>query len=131
MEGIASIDLFVVPTIAFQRQLHFCSGPRRRLLLWFAVTRNRRLTGWRARSGSVPWDGAPKYLIRYNDRAFALCSKLMYERWDRRQTHVIRSLGKTDMLNADRLDPARGHGPFAGGSTPIPWRILAKIRLLQ
>src|SRR5437660_1316925 len=41
MEGIASIDLFVVPTIAFQ-QLHafLVLGHRRRQLLWFAVTRN-------------------------------------------------------------------------------------------
>src|SRR5262245_51605166 len=41
MEGIASIDLFVVPTIAFQ-QLFACLvlGHKRRQLLWFAVTRN-------------------------------------------------------------------------------------------
>jgi len=41
IEGIASIDLFVVPTIAFQQLCAFLVlGHRRRQLLWFAVTRN-------------------------------------------------------------------------------------------
>jgi transposase InsO family protein len=73
MEGIASIDLFVVPTIAFQ-QLHafLVLGHRRRQLLWFAVTRNPTAE-WLARqiSEALPWDSAPKYLIRDNDRAFS------------------------------------------------------------
>jgi hypothetical protein len=51
MEGIASIDLFVVPTIAFQQLFAFLVlGHERRRLLWFAVTRIRRPSGWRARS---------------------------------------------------------------------------------
>jgi hypothetical protein len=50
-EGVASIDLFVVPTIAFQRLFAFLVlGHERRRLLWFAVTAIRRPTGWRARS---------------------------------------------------------------------------------
>src|SRR6266852_8585435 len=41
MEGIASIDLFVVATIAFQQLFAFLVlGHRRRQLLWFAVTRS-------------------------------------------------------------------------------------------
>jgi hypothetical protein len=41
MEGIESIDLFVVPTIAFQQLFVFLVlGHERRRLLWFAVTRN-------------------------------------------------------------------------------------------
>jgi hypothetical protein len=41
MEGIASIDLFVVPTIAFQRLFAFLVlGHERRRLPWFAVTCN-------------------------------------------------------------------------------------------
>src|SRR5947208_14831663 len=41
MEGIASIDLFVVPTIAFQQLFAFLVlGHKRRQLLWFAVTRS-------------------------------------------------------------------------------------------
>ena len=39
-DGIASIDLFVVPTIAFEQLFAFLVlGHRRRHLLWFAVTR--------------------------------------------------------------------------------------------
>jgi hypothetical protein len=41
MEGIASIDLFVVPTIAFEQLFAFLVlGHGRRHLLWIAVTRN-------------------------------------------------------------------------------------------
>jgi hypothetical protein len=77
MEGIASIDLFVVPTIAFQ-QLFACLvlGHKRRQLLWFAVTRNPTAE-WLARqiTEAFPWDAAPKYLIRDNDRAFGAVFK--------------------------------------------------------
>ena len=69
MEGIASIDLFVVPTIAFQQLFAFLVlGHKRRQLLWFAVTRNPTAE-WLARqiTEAFPWDTAPKYLIRDND----------------------------------------------------------------
>src|SRR6516165_739843 len=71
-EGIASIDLFVVPTIAFQQLFAFLVlGHRRRQLLWFAVTRNPTAE-WLARhiTEAFPWEKAPKYLVRDNDRAF-------------------------------------------------------------
>src|SRR6202022_1049076 len=42
VEEIASIDLFVVPTIAFRQLFAFLVlGHRRRQLLWFAATQNR------------------------------------------------------------------------------------------
>ena len=72
MEGIASIDLFVVPTIAFQQLFAFLVlGHKRRQLLWFSVTGNPTAE-WLARqiTEAFPWDTAPKYLIRDNDRAF-------------------------------------------------------------
>jgi transposase InsO family protein len=72
VEEIASIDLFVVPTIAFRRLFAFLVlGHRRRQLLWFAVTQNPTAE-WLARqiTEAFPWDTAPKYLIRDNDRAF-------------------------------------------------------------
>jgi transposase InsO family protein len=72
VEGVASIDLFVVPTIAFEQLFAFLVlGHGRRRLLWTAVTRHP--TGeWLARqiSEAFPWDSAPRYLIRDNDRAF-------------------------------------------------------------
>ena len=77
MEGIASIDLFVVPTIAFQQLFAFLVlGHERRRLLWFAVTRNPTAE-WLARqiTEAFPWDSAPKYLIRGNDRAFGVAFK--------------------------------------------------------
>ena len=71
-EGIASIDLFVVPTISFEQLYAFLIlSHRRRRLLWTAVTRNPTAE-WLARqiTEAFPWDSAPKYLIRDNDRAF-------------------------------------------------------------
>jgi transposase InsO family protein len=76
-EGVASIDLFVVPTIAFQRLFAFLVlGHERRRLLWFAVTRHPT-ADWLARqiTEAFPWDGAPKYLIRDNDRVFGAVFK--------------------------------------------------------
>jgi transposase InsO family protein len=77
MEGIAAFDLFVVPTIAFQQLFAFLVlGHERRRLLWFAVTCNPTAE-WLARqiTEAFPWDGAPKYLIRDNDRAFGATFK--------------------------------------------------------
>jgi hypothetical protein len=72
VEEIASIDLFVVPTITFRRLFVFLVlGHRRRQLLGFAVTQHPT-SDWLARqiTEAFPWDTAPKYLIRDNDRAF-------------------------------------------------------------
>jgi transposase InsO family protein len=51
-----------------------CEGRRR--LLWIAVTRNPTAE-WLARqiTEAFPWDRAPKYLIRDNDRAFGSAFK--------------------------------------------------------
>src|SRR5258705_2769623 len=72
MEGIASIDLFVVPTIAFEQLFAFLVlGHRRRQLLWIAVTRNPTAE-WLTRriTEAVPWDSGPQYIVCYDDRAF-------------------------------------------------------------
>jgi hypothetical protein len=51
-------------------------GHERRRLLWFAVTRNPT-ADWLARqiTEAFPWDGAPKDLIRDNDRVFGAVFK--------------------------------------------------------
>jgi hypothetical protein len=57
-EGIASIDLFVVPTIAFEQLFAFLVlGHGRRRLLWIAVTRNPTAE-WLARqiTEAFPWE---------------------------------------------------------------------------
>ena len=71
-DGIASIDLFVVPTMAFEQLFAFLIlGHGRRQLLWFAVTQ-RPTAEWLARqiTEAFPWDRAPTYIVRDNDRAF-------------------------------------------------------------
>ena len=67
----------VVPTITFQQLFAFLVlGHERRRLLSFAVTRNPTAE-WLARqiTEAFPWDTAPKYLIRDNDRAFGVAVK--------------------------------------------------------
>src|SRR5262245_59791299 len=101
MEGIASIDLFVVPTIGFQQLFAFLVlDHERRRLFWFAVTRNPTAE-WLARqiTEAFPWDSAPKYLVR--DKLRALLLRLACEPWGS-GTGPPRSarLGKMAMLNA-------------------------------
>ena len=91
MEGIASIDLFVVPTIAFQQLFAFLVlGHERRRMLWFAVTRNPTAE-WLARqiTEAFPWDSKPKYLIRDNDRAFGVAFK--YELREENKSSLVKS----------------------------------------
>jgi hypothetical protein len=107
-EGIVSIDLFVVPTIGFQ-QLFACLvlSHQRRQLLWFAVTRNPTAE-WLARqiTEAFPWDTAPKYLVRDNDRAFGAGFK------DR-----IRAMGIRDRPTSFRSPWQNGHVERLVGST--------------
>src|SRR5437763_9631095 len=74
MEGIASIDLFVVPTIAFEQLFAFLVlGHGRRRLLGDPKS-DGRVAGT-PNHGSVSVGEAPKYLIRDNDRAFGVAFK--------------------------------------------------------
>ena len=68
----ARIDLCVVPTLTFERLFAFLVlGHGRRQLLWFAVTRNPSAE-WLAQqmAEAFPWNTAPTYLVRDNDRAY-------------------------------------------------------------
>ena len=63
---------FDLPTIAFEQLFAFLVlGHGRRQLLWFAVTRYPTAE-WLARqiTEAFPWDTAPAYIVRDNDRAF-------------------------------------------------------------
>jgi hypothetical protein len=102
VEEIASIDLFVVPTIAFRQLFIFFVLGHRRRLVWFAVTENPTAE-WLARqiTEALPRDTAPKYLNRDNDRAFGGALKARVRAMGPgtgrpRTAH----LGRTDMLNA-------------------------------
>src|SRR5208337_3474928 len=70
--GIASIDLFVVPT-AFFKLLYavVILGHERRRLIGFGVTAHPSAE-WIAQqvTEAFPWDEAPRYLIRDRDGAF-------------------------------------------------------------
>lgn len=71
-DGIAAIDFLVVPTIGFRLLYVFIviSHTRRRFV-HFAVTTNPTAQ-WTARQivEAFPWETAPQYLIRDNDRIF-------------------------------------------------------------
>jgi hypothetical protein len=71
-DATAAIDLCVVPTLTFERLFAFLVvGYGRRQLLWFAVTRNPSAE-WLAQqmAEAFPWNTAPTYLVRDNDRAY-------------------------------------------------------------
>jgi transposase InsO family protein len=107
-EGLASIDLFVVPTIAFQQLFAFLVlGHKRRQLLWFAVTRNPTAE-WLGRqiTQAFPWDTAPKYLIRDNDRAFGAVFKAR-----------VQAMGIRDRPTSFRSPWQNGHIERLIGST--------------
>jgi len=116
MDGIASIDLFVVPTIAFQQLYAFLVlGHRRRQLLWFAVTQNPT-ADWLARqiTEAFPWDSGPKYLIRDNDRAFGTTFKARIRAMGIRDRPTSFPLALAEWIcrTLDRVDPTRVHGSF-------------------
>jgi len=92
-DGIASVDLFVVPTITFRLLYGFVVlRHRRRQIVWFGVTAHPTAE-WLARqiSDAFPWDTAPRYLVRDRDRSYG-------EPFKRR----IRSMGVRDRPTAPR-----------------------------
>jgi transposase InsO family protein len=69
---IAAMDLFVVPTVGFSLLYGFVIVRLdRRALVWINVTKNPTAE-WVARqiTEAFPWDEAPGYLIRDNDRIY-------------------------------------------------------------
>jgi transposase InsO family protein len=71
-DGIAAVDLFVLPTIAFQ--ILYCLvviRHGRRLWISFGVTANPTAE-WISRqiTEAFPWDQAPRYLIRDRDASY-------------------------------------------------------------
>ncbi len=71
-DGIAAMDMFVVPTISF-RLLYglLIMGHGRRQILWFGVTAHPSAE-WIANQlvEACGWEQAPRYLIRDRDRAY-------------------------------------------------------------
>jgi hypothetical protein len=90
----------VVPTITFEQLVAFLVlGHGRRQLLWFAVTRHPTAE-WLAQqiTEAFPWDSAPTYLARDNDRAFGSVFK-----------RRIRAMGIRDRPTSFRSPWQNGH----------------------
>ena len=106
-DGIASMDLFVVPTLAF-RLLYGLLILRhdRRQILWLGATAHPAAE-WIARqlTEAFGWEQAPKYLIRDRDRAYG-------EVFARR----VRSMGIRDRPTAPRSPWQNGHAERLIGS---------------
>jgi transposase InsO family protein len=99
-DGIASIDLFAVPTIAFECLCVFVVlGHRRRRIVWFGITRHPTAE-WLGRqiTEAFPWNTAPSIVVRDNDGAFG-------EVFRRR----VASLGIRDHPNAPHSPWQNGH----------------------
>jgi hypothetical protein len=105
--GIASVDLFVVPTISF-RLLYglLVLGHGRRRILWIGVTAHPSAE-WVARqvSEACGWDSVPRYLVRDRDRVYG-------EVFTRR----LRAMGIRDRPTAPRCPWQNGYAERLIGS---------------
>lgn len=106
-DGIAAMDLFVVPTISF-RLIYglLIMGHGRRQILWFGVTAHPTAE-WIANqlTEAVGWEQAPQYLVRDRDVAYG-------EIFTRR----VRSLGIRDRPTSPRSPWQNGHAERLIGS---------------
>ena len=77
-DGIAAMDLFVVPTISFQLLYGLLILRHdRRQIIWFGVTRHPTAE-WIARQlvEAHAWQPMPRYVLRDRDRAYGAAFKL-------------------------------------------------------
>src|ERR1700745_3020820 len=123
---IAAMDLFVAPTIGFNLLYGFIVVRlARRRLAWVAVTTNPT-SEWIARqiAEDIPWNEAPRYLIRDRDRVYGTMV-----------TRRVRAMGISEKPIAygsasqklfcgkvERADPTGMSRPFCrtGRSAPAP-----------
>lgn len=76
-DGIASIDLFTVPTITFETLYVFLVLRHRRREIVFVTATGSPTAIWLAQQmrEAFPWDSAPAILIRDNDKKFGAAFK--------------------------------------------------------
>src|SRR5258707_10784408 len=106
-EGIAAMDLFVVPTISF-RLLHglLIVGHGRRQILWLEVTTNPTAE-WIANqlTEACGWEQSPRYLLRDPDRSYG-----------RSFVRRLRSMGIRDRPTSPRSPWQNGYAERLIGS---------------
>jgi hypothetical protein len=107
-DGIAAIDLFVVPTILF-RLLYglLIMGHGRRHILWFGVT-THPTAEWIANqlTEACGWEQLPRYLIRDRDAAFGdVFIRRVLSMGIRDQDVSTVSMAKRVCRTTDRFDP--------------------------
>jgi transposase len=102
-DGIASMDLFVVPTISF-RLLYglLILQHARRELLWLAVT-TPPTTEWIARqfTEAFGWRDAPRYVVRDRDRVYGANSSGAFAPW-------AFAIDRSRPVRLGRMDMRRG-----------------------
>ncbi len=109
VDAIASIDLLVVHTLAFERVYAFVVlGHGRRMLLHIEVTTHPTAM-WLARqiTEAFPWETAPSFLVRDNDGAYGLAFR-----------RRVRAMGIRDR-------PTRPYSPWQNGHAE---RLIGSIR---
>jgi len=76
-DGIASVDLFTVPTITFETLYAFLILRHRRREIVFITATGSPTADWLAQQmrEAFPWDTAPAILIRDNDKKFGTAFK--------------------------------------------------------
>ncbi len=91
-----------------------CSRPSPAIVVVVAVTRNP-IAEWLARqiTEAFPWDSAPKYLIRDNDRAFGVAFKAR-----------VRAMGIRDRPTSFRSPWQNGYAERLIGSIGASARII-------
>ena len=108
-DGIAAMDLFVVPTISF-RLLYglLIMGHGRRQILWFGVTAHPTAE-WIANqlTEACGWEQIPRYLIRDRDGAYGeiFIRRVRVHRHSRSPDVSSLTLAKCVRRTADRIDP--------------------------
>ena len=109
-DGIAAIDLFVVPTIAY-RLLYglLIMQHGRRQMLWLGVTEHT--TAERVANQltqAIGWEQAPRYLIRDRDAAYGeVFARRVRSPGIRDRPTSPRSLGRVDTQNGSSIQSAR------------------------
>src|SRR5437016_2198096 len=109
-DGIASMDLFVVPTISFRLLYGFLIlQHRRRVLLWLGVTAHPTAE-WIARqlTEAYGWQQAPRYIVRDRDCVYGNAFAGVFVRW---ASGIVRS----HRYHHGKMDIRRGSSAQSDG----------------